>query len=216
LSVDTFAKGHDNGRSLRTCVGCGRHDRPDGMIRLIVAPDGEVGVDLAGGRFGRGAHIHATAECLAKAPRGLAKAFHQSVRSSVEQLADVIRSAVDRRIAGLLASAVRAREVEIGAQAAGEAFAKKKARLLVVARDAAAAASVGTVMTAIAEGGAVAWGTKASLGTLVGGSETAVIGIVSERLSAAVKAAVMIGKGMAPSGSAERQPPEPAVATEGR
>jgi ribosomal protein L7Ae-like RNA K-turn-binding protein len=184
------------------------------MIRLIVASDGEVGVDLAGGRFGRGAHIHATADCLAKAPRGLSKTLHQPIQASAQQLAAVIQAAVDRRVAGLLASAVRAREVEIGARAAGDAFENKKARLLVVARDAAAAASVGTVMTAIAEGGAVAWGTKKTLGSLVSGPETAVIGIVSEKLSAAVRAAVMIGNGMAPSGSAEKRSPEAAVATE--
>jgi predicted RNA-binding protein YlxR (DUF448 family)/ribosomal protein L30E len=217
LSPDTFVKGHDTGRSLRTCVGCGRHDHPDGMIRLIVASDGEVGVDLAGGRFGRGAHIHATAECLAKAPRGLAKAFHHPVTSSAEDLARVITAAVDRRVAGLLASAVRAGEVEIGAQAAGDAYATNKARLLVVARDAAAAASVGTVMTAIAAGGAVAWGTKVGLGSLVGGSsDVAVIGIVSEKLSAAVKAAVMIGNGMAPCGPAQGRSPQTAAATEDR
>jgi predicted RNA-binding protein YlxR (DUF448 family) len=214
LSAASFATGHDNGRSLRMCVGRGRHDHPDGLIRLIVASDGEVGVDLAGGRFGRGAHVHATADCLAKALRGLSKALHQPIQASAQQLADAIHAAVDRRVAGLLASAVRAREVEIGARAAGDAFENKKARLLVVARDAAAAASVGTVMTAIAQGGAVASGTKATLGTLVGGPETAVIGIVSEKLSAAVRAAVMIGNGMAPSGSAEKRSPEAAVATE--
>jgi predicted RNA-binding protein YlxR (DUF448 family) len=184
------------------------------MIRLIVTSDGEVGVDLAGGRFGRGAHMHATADCLAKAPRGLAKAFHQTVKTSAEDLAEMIRGAVDRRITGLVASAVRSGDVAIGAQKAGDAYAIKKARLLVVARDAAAAASVGTVMTAIAEGGAIAWGTKETLGSLVGGLDTAVIGIVSEKLSAAVRAAVMIGNGMALSGSAEKRSPEAALATE--
>lgn len=216
MSAAAFAKGHDNGRSVRTCVGCGRHEHPDAMIRLIVAPDGEVGVDLAGGRFGRGAHIHAAAECLSKAPRGLAKAFHQAIKPTAPDLAGVIQAAVDRRIAGLLASAVRAREVEVGAQAAGDAFANKKARLLVVARDAAAAASVGSIMHAVKDGFAVAWGTKAELGTLVGGPETAVIGILSEKLAAAVKAAVMIGNGMAPCEPRESQSPDAVAATEGR
>jgi len=211
----TFARGHDNGRSLRTCVGCGRRDHPGTMIRLIVAPGGEVGVDLAGGRFGRGAHIHATAECLVKAPRGLARAFRQAVKSSVEQLAGAIREAVDRRVAGLIASAVRAREVEVGGQAAGDAFAKQKVRLLVVARDAQAAASLGPVARAVAGGGAVAWGTKTELGALAGGSDVAVIGIASEKLAVAVKAAVMIGDGMAPRGSTG-QAPGGAVATEVR
>jgi predicted RNA-binding protein YlxR (DUF448 family) len=214
--TSAFARGRDHGQSLRTCVGCGRHDHPDGLIRLIVAPDGQVGVDLAGGRFGRGAHIHATASCLSKAPRGLNRALHRSVTTSAEQLADMIRVAVDRRVAGLLASAVRARDVEIGAQTAGEAFAKGKVRLLVVARDAAAGASITPVSRAIAEGGAVAWGTKTVLGALVGAAETAVIGIVSEKLSAAVRAAVIVGDSMAPSGSAQGRPAEVAAATEVR
>ena len=208
-------RGHGNGdRPQRTCVGCGRRDHADAMIRLIVAPDGQVGVDLAGGRFGRGAHLHTTAACLAKAPRGLSRAFHQTIKPSVSELAEAIQTAVDRRVSGLIASAVRARQVDVGGEAAGEAFAQHKARLLVIARDAMAATSLGHVARAIAQGGAVAWGTKQEIGSLVGRAEAAVLGIESERLAAAVKATVSIGHGMGTR--AERQAPRSAMATEDR
>jgi predicted RNA-binding protein YlxR (DUF448 family) len=183
-------------RGQRTCVGCGQADDPKNMIRLVVAPGGEVAVDLAGGQFGRGAHVHAAPRCVATAPRGLSKAFHENVSVTAEALAQAIVAAADRRIAGLLASAARSRNLEVGAEMAGQAFENGKAHLLVVARDAAAAASVGRIMHAVAKGGAVAWGTKTSLGSLVGKLEVAVLGITSQPLASALRLAVSMSNGV--------------------
>ena len=64
------------------------------------------------------------------------------------------------------------------------------------ARDAAAAASVGRIMYAIKNGGAVAWGTKLSLGALVGKLEVAVLGVTSQPLAAALRLAVSTSNGV--------------------
>jgi predicted RNA-binding protein YlxR (DUF448 family) len=183
-------------RGHRTCVGCGQTDAPKRLVRLVIAPSGEVAVDLAGGQFGRGAHVHASPRCVATAPRGLSKTFHQSVGVTAQELAQSIVAAADRRIAGLLASAARSRNLEIGAVQAGQAFEDGKAYLLVVARDAAAAASVGRIMHAVANGGAVAWGTKILLGSLAGKLEVAVLGITSQPLAAALRSAVSMSNGV--------------------
>jgi predicted RNA-binding protein YlxR (DUF448 family) len=183
-------------RGQRTCVGCGKTDDPKHLIRLVVAPGGEVAVDLAGGQFGRGAHVHASPSCVAAAPRGLSKTFHQNVAVTAGQLAQAIVSAADRRVTGLLSSAARSRNLEVGAEIAGQAFENGKAHLLVVARDAAAAASIGRIMHAVAHGGAVAWGSKTSLGALVGKQEVAVLGITSQPLAAALRSAVSMSNGV--------------------
>ena len=173
--------------SIRTCVGCGRAEAPEGMVRLVVSPDGEVAVDLAGGHFGRGAHLHASPRCLVAAQRGLSRSFRCPVAGSPEALASAIVTAANRRVRGLLSSAARSRRIEVGAESAGKGFDSGKVRLLVVARDAAAGASTGPVLRAIAAGAAVAWGTKEDLGALVGKSEVAVLGIVSEPLAVALQ-----------------------------
>ena len=40
--------------SIRTCIGCRAAERPDELVRLIQAPDGEIVADLVGKSFGRG------------------------------------------------------------------------------------------------------------------------------------------------------------------
>lgn len=167
----------------RTCVGCGEHDAPEEMVRLVLGPSGEVAVDAAGGGFGRGAHVHARGPCLAAAAaRGLMRATKGKAREvslavkeggevvtgegaplSAEALARAVEEAMARRIAGLLASAVRVRKVRIGADAVTGAWRTGEAELIMVATDAAAAAELGAVREAVAAGAAVAWGTKLGL-----------------------------------------------------
>jgi ribosomal protein L7Ae-like RNA K-turn-binding protein len=162
----------------------------DTMVRLVISEGGEVAVDLAGGAFGRGAHLHSSLKCLDGAPRGLAKSFKRQIGVTPGELARAIVTAADRRALGLLSSAARSGKVQIGADLAGEAFGTGKVALLVVARDAKSAASVGSVMHAVAKGGAVAWGTKEELGSLVNKSEVGVLGIVSQPIAAALRSVV--------------------------
>jgi predicted RNA-binding protein YlxR (DUF448 family) len=171
----------------RTCVGCGERAAPADLVRLVLGPGGEVAVDAAGGGFGRGAHVHARAACLAQAvSRGLLRATKGQARSvsvavreggelsafgsspgpsplSAAALVQAIQDAMARRIGGLLVSAVRGRHARIGADAVTGAWRTGEAALILVATDAAAAAGLGAVREAIGAGAAVAWGTKQSL-----------------------------------------------------
>jgi len=206
-------------RSQRTCVGCGQADDLAAMVRLVLGPEPEpsVAVDLAGGRFGRGAHVHPVARCLSTAERGLSKSFRRPIKVAGSVLATYIVAAVDRRVKGLLSSACRSQHIAIGGDMAGAAYANGRVHLLVVATDAAAAASIGTIMHAVAEGGAVAWGTKEELGSLVGKSEVAVLGVVSQHIAAAIRSAVMLASGVADSGGSKHgDQPRGGTATEVR
>ncbi|MFO0591195.1 MAG: DUF448 domain-containing protein [Polyangiaceae bacterium] len=198
----------------RTCVGCGERCAPEELVRLVIAPSGEIAVDAAGGGFGRGAHVHARGSCLEQAAvRGLLRATKgkaNSVSVAVKDGGDVkttepqpidaralgqaIEAAMGRRIAGLLATSVRTRKARIGADAATAAWRSGEAALLVVATDAAAAADLAAVRDAVAAGGAVSWGTKMSLAAALHRPAKAegvgVVAITDTRIADAVRDAV--------------------------
>lgn len=214
----------------RTCVGCGEHAPPGEMVRLVLGPSGEIAVDAAGGGFGRGAHVHARAACLAQAvSRGLLRATKgkaQSVSVAVKEggeiaasepsplsaaaLAQAIQDAMARRIAGLLASAVRVRHARIGADAVTGAWHAGEAALVVVATDAAATRDLTAVREAISAGVAVAWGSKQSLASALLRRPTqegvGAVAITDAGIAAAVRDAVekstsVTTGGAAPAGS---------------
>ena len=51
----------------RRCTGCGEHFPKSVMIRVLRTPDGEIVLDVAGKRSGRGAYICKNSSCLKKA-----------------------------------------------------------------------------------------------------------------------------------------------------
>lgn len=169
----------------RTCAGCGRHDDAAALVRVVLGPrEGDkpssVAVDMAGGSFGRGAHVHARKECLTQAAKGgFARSFKCRVEAKAADVATQIVEGCDRRIAGFLMGARRAGHLAIGADAAEAALAKGPA-VLVVAADAGTVTQRGPMAAAIAEGRAVAWMNKAELGALLGRDEVAVCAIVHE------------------------------------
>ena len=64
------------GRPERTCAGCGKHAAADDLVRVVHDPSaGAIAVDLAASGFGRGAHVHPTPDCLAKAVKAGAEPF---------------------------------------------------------------------------------------------------------------------------------------------
>jgi hypothetical protein len=154
----------------RTCVGCGLRAAASAMVRLVVAED-EVVFDLAGGAFGRGAHLHPRPECIEKAPRGLARTFKRDPKVDARELAARLSAACDRRMSGLMMAARRTNALAVGADASLEAI-RRGAPLAVVAVDAGKIAQTLEVEGAIAEGRAIAWKAKNELGALLG--ETAV------------------------------------------
>ena len=205
----------------RTCVGCGSHvelaplagDSAD-LLRLVLGSEGGLAVDADGGAFGRGAHVHARPSCLERAAKGGLARSTKGRASSVStpdgarqpvnaaSLARAIQGAMDRRVEGLFAAAVRSRQLVCGEDAVTEACQRGEARLVIVACDAAAAAELTEVKRAVSEGRAVAWGDKDRLGRMVtlgksraedqDGSGVAVVALLSRPLSESLQQAVRI------------------------
>ena len=205
--------------SVRSCVGCGERVDIAGnhaLVRLIISPEGEVAFDVRGGGFGRGAHVHPRPECLQKAvDRGLARSAKVKINTLVTEagelvpltrgaLAEAIQRSTNRRIEGLLISAKRSRRLAVGADAVRSAWARGDAQLILVARDAAAAADLGEVRQAITEGRGVAWGDKVRIATLVHGPArteghrvgVGVIAVSSRTIAAALLEAVHVADGV--------------------
>lgn len=187
------------------------------LVRLILGPGGVIAVDPGDGGFGRGAHVHPRKDCLSAAvARGLARAAKGRVHAIVGaagggaegagdqagdqatqgveplttvSLARAIREATERRLQGLIRAAVRCQSAAIGADALVGSCVRGEAALVLVACDAAAGADLPEVRRAVAEGRAVAWGSKQGLGALVGGPRergVAVMAISAAPIAAAV------------------------------
>lgn len=180
-------------RTERTCAGCGQHADAGDLVRLVLDPSsGELAVDMAGSGFGRGAHVHGAPTCLAKALKGgFSRVFKQEIKGDAAVLSADIVEAADRRIEGLISGAKRAGQLAVGGDAVKDA---QGAKLLVVARDAAAAAKLPVVERAVAEGNAIAFADKSRIGAIlsptnVGGGgtrEVAVIAILHAGVAEAV------------------------------
>ncbi len=210
--------------SARTCVGCGaaapatrvrrassrvRQAEADGapaLVRLVIGPDRSLGVDTGAGTFGRGAYVHATAPCLrAAVSRGLPRAARGAVMLGAEpltaaSLAREVATAYDRRLVALIASARRARRLEVGSEAVSAAERAGRAALVLVAVDAAQAADLSEVRRAVKDNRALPWGTKASLADAsVGagsGREIGVVAITDSRIALAIKESWLISNAL--------------------
>jgi hypothetical protein len=148
-------------------------------------------VDLSASTVGRGLWVHARAVCLAEAARrGLARALRSRVDVTLEGLAAAIATAADRRIAGLLAAAQGGGHAAIGGDAL--AAAGDGCHLVLVAHDAKAGARLDAVAAAHGRGAALVWGDKHALGTPLGRSEVAVVGITARGIATALAHALAL------------------------
>ncbi|APR81053.1 Hypothetical protein A7982_06400 [Minicystis rosea] len=202
-------------------MGCASHvdlatgaEESRDLLRLVLGPAGEIAVDVHGRMFGRGAHVHARPSCLDRAVKGgLARstkgralfvlaADGARLPMNAASLARAIQEAMDRRIEGLFAAAVRSRQLVHGAETVIEACQRGEASLVIVACDAASAAEPAEVKRAVSEGRAVAWGDKHRLGRMVtlgksraadqDVSGVAVVALLSRPLSEDLQQAVRI------------------------
>ena len=199
---------HDNPRTTRTCVGCGLRDEKAAMLRLAVA-GGEI-VFNATIQGGRGAHVHARAECIGRTPRGLARAFKSNVRVDGADLGRTLAVACERRMVGLLLAALRSRSLAIGSDAARMAL-TGGAPLAIVATDAGSIRKSIEVERAIADGRAIAWKTKNELGVLLGGEAVALCAVRHAGIASELKfmrAAVDAGTAAAREGAECSRRPE--------
>jgi hypothetical protein len=66
---------------IRTCVACRESEGKRGLVRVVRLPDGAgVALDSSGKAAGRGAYLHASAECVALALKR--KALERSLKLS--------------------------------------------------------------------------------------------------------------------------------------
>jgi predicted RNA-binding protein YlxR (DUF448 family)/ribosomal protein L7Ae-like RNA K-turn-binding protein len=171
--------------ATRTCVGCGEHVDPTELVRLVVADD-EVVFDLAGGAFGRGAHVHARPGCLAGTPRGLARSFKREIKLGAAELGQRLVDACDRRMTGLLLAARRTGALAVGTDESLGAI-RRGAPLAIVAVDAGSVAKTREVEHAVAEGRAIAWMTKESLGAVLGEKTVAICAVRHDKIANQLK-----------------------------
>lgn len=180
---------------IRTCVGCRETAAPEELVRFVLGPDGSVSPDLRGGAQGRGAWVHPRSSCLGHAAqRGFSKSWRTEVKTSVERLSGELRAAANRRVAGLLAGAIGAKKVVLGATAVKEELAQGRCELLIVATDARAAVESREVERAVAAGLAVAWGTKAELGAATGRNDVGVVGVLNAGIARALRQSVELSQ----------------------
>lgn len=188
----------------RTCVGCRAALEKRAGVRLVSAPDDSVVADLAGKSFGRGAWVHPTPECIARAVRsGLTRSFRRAVTWTVSDINFAIRFAADRKLGSLLLAARRSGQIVAGADATEESWQRGEVAVLVLAPDAGRIATAGWVQEAVVAGRAVVWGNKEKLGQLCGKAETAVLGVRGHSFaepiqSTAVLTALADAQGSAP------------------
>lgn len=193
----THEEGREPGKAppRRLCAGCGKRDLADNLVRVVLGPgqdaEAEVAVDLADGRFGRGAHVHPTTECVTKAARGgLAKAFKTKITTTAEAIGAQIAAAAVRRVEGLLTGAKRGKLAIAGGDVVREALRDGTAVLVVVASDAAAAVKLPEIEEAIRTGKAVSFGNKNELGAIFGRDEVAVCAVLHEGVADAIGGAL--------------------------
>jgi predicted RNA-binding protein YlxR (DUF448 family) len=193
----------------RTCVGCSQPAAPEALVRLLLGPESDgavpVVVDVAGGAFGRGAHVHPHPDCLAKAERGLSRSFRGRIHAPAAELALQIHGALARRAQSLLGTAQRLRKLEVGTDAALAAWSEGRAARLVLACDAGSIAQSREVRAAVDGGKALAWSTRAELGAWLGKSEVALMAMTDDRLAQALAEAIhtmTLLSSPVPSGSA--------------
>lgn len=70
---------------MRMCTGCGEMKPKKELIRVVKSSEGEISLDLAGRKPGRGAYICPKRECLraARKAKRLEKAFQCAVPAEV-------------------------------------------------------------------------------------------------------------------------------------
>ena len=168
---------------VRTCIGCRQQDTPLELVRMVLAPDGTVAFDLAGGAQGRGAWVHPVEPCLRKAAKSTGRSLHADGSENLEALLFSLAQAAKRRAIGLIGAAHRARYVALGSDASKEAYANGRARLVLLATDGRAAKDEFWVGAALAQGTVVGWATKAELGAIVGRDELAILVVTDEGLA---------------------------------
>jgi predicted RNA-binding protein YlxR (DUF448 family) len=194
---------------VRTCVGCRRGTGRAELVRLARAPDGTVVVDHPPRLGGRGAWVHASGECVAKAARRgvLSKAFAAQTSGDAPALVEALRGRVEDRVLGILASGRGARRLAVGTEAALVAIQSGEACLVGFAADARGDRVAVDLAAARADVPRVRMPAKDRLGQALGRAEVGVVAVTDGRLASAVGRELSILSSLAaPADSIEGNP----------
>lgn len=115
----------DARKPLRTCIGCGKEQPKNELLRYVLAPDATVVPDVKGKLPGRGTYTCPERACLESAIRK--KQFNRSFRTevpgvSLDIIADTVRAQAQERLAGYLALATKAGKVVSGTDMVADAM----------------------------------------------------------------------------------------------
>ncbi len=161
----------------RTCAACRCETDPADLIRWVRDDEGAVFPDLSGRSFGRGAWVHPTSKCLTGLKKSLSRSFKAPVRTPDAEALDLLGRAAEHRVGQLLGLARRQNQLVFGADAVEKAYRQGQVTHIVVARDAQSAAKSACVSDAVGQGKAAAWGSRASLGQLLGRPEVGILAL---------------------------------------
>lgn len=182
----------------RTCAACRREADPAELIRWVRDDEGAVVPDLSGRSFGRGAWVHPTMDCLAHLKKSLSRSFKAPVTTSDEEALSLLSQAANHRVKQLLATGRRQNLLLFGVDAVEAAYREGKVGYLVVAVDAKSAAKSSCLGDAVGKGKAAAWGTRATLGQLLGRPEVGILAVrdrgLARSLFGAIAMALLAGK----------------------
>jgi predicted RNA-binding protein YlxR (DUF448 family) len=173
----------------RTCIGC-REVRPHHeLVRLVVAPDGQVVVDLDRRLPGRGAHVCPRSLCVEQAigKNALERAFRRSLPAiETEALVGSMCERLEKKLSALLGMGQRARHVISGSSALEEGLKRGEVHLLVLATDVSSDQRARWVARYQATGRPwVVHFTKEGLGAILGKGLRSVAGITNPKLAGA-------------------------------
>ncbi|MGI5891484.1 MAG: RNase P modulator RnpM [Bacillota bacterium] len=141
-------------RPQRMCIGCREFKDKKTLMRIVRTPEGELLLDPTGKKSGRGAYLCFDRDCLKMAikNKSLEKAFKTKIKDEVleainQQMPEALiedktvrqfsLSDKDEKIANYIGLAQRAGKIIAGDAMAISAVKSKKAKLVIVANDAA-------------------------------------------------------------------------------
>ncbi|RMF46829.1 MAG: DUF448 domain-containing protein [Deltaproteobacteria bacterium] len=172
-------------KPLRTCLGCRGTVEQDRLVRLVLAPEGNLLVDYRHKLPGRGAYSCATKSCLELAlkPGALGRAFRKTPPAvDVEVVLAQLKQQLRARIDNLIGMARKARKVTVGGNMVSEALSRGEALgCVILARD----ISEGIRAKIVRKGKSLPlfepeWMDKECLGRILGRAECSVLGIARD------------------------------------
>ena len=187
----------------RTCVVTRDRLPKEGLVRLVLDPEGAVGIDLLDRAPGRGVYVRADRATVARAlsPKGIGKTFRGRARSmtpdQVEALLEETVARLEDRLVELVSIARRAQTAAVGMDAVLEALGRNPPAPVVLATRDVSERSLRRVKSGIQNGGREPSSTtivvpltvsKADLGSKLGRKDTGVVAIRPSALASRIVA----------------------------